>query len=134
MANPGLFTPVTPMIGKLQIHIQNFVDTYEFYIMPLPNCDVLLGIPWHYDHKVVIDTFAKTITIYHRGKTKTLKVSSKAESIPIVTASAISSIMKNHISAYLIFVKDKMHDTKGGTFTALEQKQSEFLFSVGLFF
>ena len=69
---------------------RNAVSGSGFYIMPLPNCDVLLGISWHYDHKVVIDTFAKTITISHRGKTKTFKVSSKAESVPIVSASAIS--------------------------------------------
>ena len=81
MANLELSTQVTPIIGKLRIHIQDFVDTEEFYIMPLPDCDVLLGIPWHYGHKVVIDTFAKTITITHRGKTKTLKVSSKAQSV-----------------------------------------------------
>ena len=29
---------------------------------------------------------------------------------------------------YLIFVKDKMHDSEDGTLTALEKKQSEFLF------
>ena len=67
MANPELLTLVTPIIGKLQIHIQDFVDTKEFYIMPLPDCDVLLGISC-YDHKAVIDTFGKTITISHRVK------------------------------------------------------------------
>ena len=94
MANPELSTPIVPVIGKLWIHIQDFVDIEEFYIMPLLDCDVLLGIPWHYDQKAVIDTFAKTITISHRGKTKTLKVSSKAESVPVVSALAIGSIMK----------------------------------------
>ena len=82
----------------------------------------------HYDHKAVIDTFAKTITISHRGKIKTLKVSSKGESIPVVLASAIGSIMKNHISVYLIFVKDKLNDSEGSPLTTLVKVQSKFLF------
>ena len=89
MANPELSTLITPIIDKLQIHIQDFVDTKELYITPLPDYHVLLGIPWHYDHKAMIDTFAKPITITHRGKTKALKVSSKADFVPLVSASAM---------------------------------------------
>ncbi|MCO5570686.1 hypothetical protein L7F22_024413 [Adiantum nelumboides] len=37
---------VTPIIGKVRLNIQSYVDVEEFYIMPLDGCDVLLGIPW----------------------------------------------------------------------------------------
>lgn len=56
MANPELSTPVTPIIGKLRMHIQDYVDTDDFYIMSLPGCDVLLGMPWHYDHFILRKT------------------------------------------------------------------------------
>ena len=82
----------------------------DFYIMPLPNCDVLMGIPWHYDKKALINVVEKTITITHKGKRKVLTVSTKGDLVPIVSASAITSIMKHHISTYLIFVKDNLPD------------------------
>ncbi|MCO5552711.1 hypothetical protein L7F22_006228 [Adiantum nelumboides] len=37
---------VTPITGKLHLHIQSYVDAEEIYIMPLDGCDVLLGFPW----------------------------------------------------------------------------------------
>ncbi|MCO5574795.1 hypothetical protein L7F22_028587 [Adiantum nelumboides] len=42
LACPGHSVPVTPILGKLRMHIQSYVDTEEFYIMPLEGCDVLL--------------------------------------------------------------------------------------------
>ncbi|MCO5609370.1 hypothetical protein L7F22_063596 [Adiantum nelumboides] len=42
MAAPGLEVAVTPMIGKLRLHIQGYVGHEEFFIMPLEGCDILL--------------------------------------------------------------------------------------------
>ena len=92
-------------------------------------CDVLLGMPWHYDHKAIIDTFEKTITITNKGKVKVLNVKTQGDSVPAVSASTISSIMKSHLSAYLIFVKEPQPVTEGST-SKLEKVQSEFYFSL----
>ncbi|MCO5611567.1 hypothetical protein L7F22_065820 [Adiantum nelumboides] len=43
MAAPGHEVAVTPLIGKLRLHIQGYVGHEEFFIMPLEGCDVLLG-------------------------------------------------------------------------------------------
>ena len=64
-------------------------------------------MPWHYDHKTFMDTHGKTSTITHRGRTKVRDVKMKEESIRVVSGSAISSIMKKHLSAYLIFFREK---------------------------
>ena len=37
---------VTPLIGKLRLHIQGYVDMEDFYISPLKHEDVILGAPW----------------------------------------------------------------------------------------
>ena len=37
---------VTPLIGKLCLHIQNYSDSEDFYISPLVHQDVILGMPW----------------------------------------------------------------------------------------
>ena len=51
--------------------------------MPLPDCDVLMAIPWHYDKKALIDVVEKTITIAHRGKKKVLKVLTKGDAVQL---------------------------------------------------
>ncbi|MCO5613406.1 hypothetical protein L7F22_067682 [Adiantum nelumboides] len=107
LACPGHSEPVTPILGKLRLHIQSYVDAKEIHIMPLlQDCDVLLGIPWCYKLNAVVDTFQKKITLVHRGKTHVLDVKLKGESVPVVSASAISSIIKNHLFGYLIFAKE----------------------------
>lgn len=116
MDNSKLSIPVIAIIGKLKMHTQDYMDTDDLYIMPSLGCDVLLGMPWHYDHKAIIDTFDKTVTVTHRGKTKVLNVKRQGDFIPIVSPSAISSIMKNHLSRYLIFVKQQEPMKEGFTF------------------
>ena len=37
---------VTPLIEKLQLHIQGYVNKEDFYISPLKHEDVILGAPW----------------------------------------------------------------------------------------
>ena len=50
--------------------------------MPLEGCDVLLGMPWIYRVHGVLDTFNKTVTLEHRGKTHVLNVKLKGELPP----------------------------------------------------
>ena len=47
----GQQVPVTPLIGKLRIHVQDYVDQEEFYVSPLSAEDVILGAPWF--HRMV---------------------------------------------------------------------------------
>lgn len=96
--------------------------------MPLPDCDVLMGMPWHFDHKAITITYEKNVTITHRGKTKELQVSTKGEFVSVVSASAISLGMKHHLSAYLVFVKNKEHVAKANNLSQLEKEQSDSLF------
>ncbi|MCO5588940.1 hypothetical protein L7F22_042902 [Adiantum nelumboides] len=105
LACPDHTEAMTPIIGKLRLHIQSYVDTEEFYIMPLDGCDVLLGIPWLFRVQGILDAYNKKITVQSRGKTLILDVKLKGESIPTVSASAISSVMKKHLSAYFVFAR-----------------------------
>ncbi|MCO5570662.1 hypothetical protein L7F22_024389 [Adiantum nelumboides] len=102
LACPGYSEAVTPIIG----HIQSYVDAKEFYVMNLDGCDVLLGIPWMFRVQGIMDAYNKKITIQHRGKTHILDVKLKGESIPTVLASVITSVIKKHLSAYLVFASD----------------------------
>ena len=42
----GQQVPVTLLIGKLRLHIQNYSDSEDFVISPLVHQDVILGMPW----------------------------------------------------------------------------------------
>ena len=37
---------VTPLIGKLQVQVQDYVDSEDFYVLPLNHANVLLVAPW----------------------------------------------------------------------------------------
>ena len=126
LACPGHTESVTPILGKLRLHIQSYVDAEEFYIMPLEGCDVLLGIPWMYRVHGVLDAYNKTVTLEHRGKTHVLNVKLKGESVPIVSASAITSVIKNHLSAYLIFARD-VKESNESNLSMLDRDRSAFL-------
>ena len=42
----GQEVPVTLVIGKLRLHINNYYDSEEFFVLPLQTQDVILGAPW----------------------------------------------------------------------------------------
>ncbi|MCO5577514.1 hypothetical protein L7F22_031345 [Adiantum nelumboides] len=42
----GQDASVTPLIGKLRLHIQGYVDKEDLFISPLKHEDVILGAPW----------------------------------------------------------------------------------------
>ncbi|MCO5612085.1 hypothetical protein L7F22_066347 [Adiantum nelumboides] len=126
MAAPGHEVAVTPLIGKLRLHIKGYMGHEEFYIMPLEGCDVLLGMPWFYNHKEVLDSFNKKITLEIKGRKVVLDVKLKGKSTPLVSASAVPRLMKQHISAYLIYVK-KRDKTESPNLSSLDVSRRAFL-------
>ncbi|MCO5578132.1 hypothetical protein L7F22_031970 [Adiantum nelumboides] len=126
LACPGHTEAVTPIIGKLRLHIQSYVDVEEFYIMPLDGCDVLLGIPWLFRVQGIMDAYNKKITVQSRGKTLIQDIKLKGESIPTVSASAITSVMKKHLSAYLVFARE-VSDCDESNLSVLDKERSMFL-------
>ncbi|MCO5560648.1 hypothetical protein L7F22_014265 [Adiantum nelumboides] len=126
MAAPGHEVAVTPLIGKLRLHIQGYVGHEEFYIMPLEGCDVLLGMPWFYNHKAVLDSFNKTVTLEIRGRKIVLDVKLKGKTVPLGSASAVPRLMKQHIFAYLIYVKER-DETESSNLSSLDVSRCAFL-------
>ncbi|MCO5584797.1 hypothetical protein L7F22_038729 [Adiantum nelumboides] len=94
--------------------------------MPLEGCDVLLGMPWFYNHKGVLDSFNKKVTLEIRGRKTVLDVKLKGESVPLVSASAVPTLMKQHISAYLIYIKEK-DKTESSNLSSFDVSRRAFL-------
>ena len=102
----GQKVPVTPLIGKLCIHVQGYVDQEDFFISPLQHQDVLLGMPWFHRMRAKLSLPDRVISFKHKDKEVSLKVDEKGHTIPIVSQIAIQKSIKFASFAYLIFVKD----------------------------
>ena len=59
----GQKVPITPLIGKLCIHVQGYVDREDFFISPLRHQDVLLGMPWFHKMRAKLSLPDRVISL-----------------------------------------------------------------------
>ncbi|MCO5579770.1 hypothetical protein L7F22_033632 [Adiantum nelumboides] len=99
---------VTPLIGKLRLHIQGYVDKEDFFISPLKQEDVILGDPW-FDHLAASIKFPeRKISFKFREKDMYINAQ-ESGTIPLVNDQAFDKSIKSFVSAYMIFVKDSLN-------------------------
>ncbi|MCO5598147.1 hypothetical protein L7F22_052239 [Adiantum nelumboides] len=97
--------------------------------MPLEGCDVLLGIPWYHKNSAVVDYRARKATLTtEKGISIVLDIKLKGESVPIVSASAISKLMKTSLFVYSIFLKE-VSDEDRTNMSTLDTERQDFLHS-----
>ena len=102
----GQQVPVTPLIGKLHLHIQNYLDSEDFFISPLVHQDVILGMPWFHRLYAKIQFPKKIVSFTHNGREISIKAQHKGNTIPIVTSDSAKKVIKKSLFAYMIHVKD----------------------------
>ncbi|MCO5574932.1 hypothetical protein L7F22_028727 [Adiantum nelumboides] len=100
---------VTPLIGKLRLHIQGYVDKKDFFISPLKHEDVILGAPWFDCLAASIKFPERKISFKLREKDMYINAQESGSSIPLVNDQAFDKSIKSSISAYMIFVKDSLN-------------------------
>ncbi|MCO5608596.1 hypothetical protein L7F22_062809 [Adiantum nelumboides] len=100
---------VTPLIGKLRLHIQGYVDKEDFFISPLKHEDVILGAPWFDRLAASIKFPERKISFKFREKDMYINAQESGSSIPLVNDQAFDKSIKSSISAYMIFVKDSLN-------------------------
>ena len=97
---------VTPLIGKLCIHMQAYMDSEEFYVSPLLHQDVILGAPWFHCMYAHLRFLDRVVKFTHLGKEFKIQARSSGNSIPLVSNDSVSKVMKRSLFAYMIYVKD----------------------------
>ena len=98
---------VTPLIGKLRVQIQSYVDHEEFSVSPLVvNQDVILGAPWFHRKSTILQFLERFSTFSHKDKKVVLQVNESGQTILMVNHVQIHKAIKSTVCAYLIFVKD----------------------------
>ncbi|MCO5608354.1 hypothetical protein L7F22_062562 [Adiantum nelumboides] len=106
----GQDASVTPLIGKLRLHIQGYVDKEDFFISPLKHEDVILGAPWFDRLAASIKFPERRISFKFRKKNMYIDAQESGNTIPLVHTHAFDKSIKSSISVYMIFVKDSLSD------------------------
>ena len=101
----GLEVPVTPLIGKLRLHVQEYTDNEEFIVSPLKNKDVILGAPWFHRMYAKLEYPSRDITITSRGRKIVIKTKAKGNTILIVSSDSTQKLIKSSLFAYMICVQ-----------------------------
>ncbi|MCO5582857.1 hypothetical protein L7F22_036758 [Adiantum nelumboides] len=101
---------VTPLIGKLRLHIQGYVDKEGFFTSPLKHEDVILGAPWFDRLAASIKFPERKISFKFRQKDMYIFAQESGSSIPLVNDQDFEKSIKSSIFAYMIFVKDSLSD------------------------
>ena len=97
----GLEVPVTPLIGKLRLHVQEYTDNEEFIVSPLGNKDVILGAPWFHRMYAKLEYPSRDITITSRGRKIVIKTKAKGNTIPIVSSNSSQKLIKSHLFLHI---------------------------------
>ncbi|MCO5568906.1 hypothetical protein L7F22_022608 [Adiantum nelumboides] len=106
----GQDASVTPLIEKLRLRIQGYIDKEDFFISPLKHEDVILGAPW-FDCLVASIKFPKRrISFKFREKNMYIDAQESGNTIPLVHTHAFDKSIKSSIFVYMIFVKDSLSD------------------------
>ncbi|MCO5574838.1 hypothetical protein L7F22_028631 [Adiantum nelumboides] len=111
---------VTPLIGKLRLHIQGYVDKEDFFISPLKHEDVILGAPWFDRLSASIKFPERKISFKFMEKDMYINAQESGSSIPLVNDQAFDKSRKSSIFAYMIFVKYSLNgvdETQGIEFS-----------------
>ncbi|MCO5560630.1 hypothetical protein L7F22_014246 [Adiantum nelumboides] len=106
----GQDASVTPLIGKLRLHIQGYVDKEDFFISPLKHEDVILGAPWFDRLAASIKFPERRISFNFREKNMYIDAQESGNTIPLVHTHAFDKSIKSSISVFMIFVKDSLSD------------------------
>ncbi|MCO5602952.1 hypothetical protein L7F22_057093 [Adiantum nelumboides] len=99
---------VTPLIGKLRLHIQGYVDKEDFFISPPKDEDVILGAPW-FDCMVASIKFPKRrVSFKFKEKDMYIVAQELGNTTPLVHTQAFDFSIKSSIFAYMTFVEDSL--------------------------
>ena len=97
---------VTPLIGKLRLHMQGYMDKEDFYISPLHHEDVIFGAPWFDCVKATMKFPEREVLFTIQGKVYALKCNEAGHTISVVDSSTFAKGIKSSISCYMVFVKE----------------------------
>ena len=119
----GQKVPVTPLIRKICIHVQGYVDREDLFISPLQHQDVLLGMPWFHRMIAKLSLPDRVISFQHDDQEVKLRVDEKGHTIPLVSHVSIHKAIKSAAFAYMVYVKDTSLNSSSSNLSNLSQDE-----------
>ena len=116
---------VTPLIGKVQLQVQGYVDSEDFHVLPLSHFNVLLGAPWFISLLATLSYLDRFIKLQHRGRDISIHVNERGHSIPLVSPEFFNKAIKKSIFACMIYVKDSMSNSVQKSLLIYHSSQEE---------
>ena len=83
--------PVIPMIGKLRVQVQGYVDSEDFYVSPLNHVNVLLGAPWFTRLLTILSYPNRVKNLEHRGRSISTHANEKGHSILLTSCEPVKA-------------------------------------------
>ncbi|MCO5605026.1 hypothetical protein L7F22_059203 [Adiantum nelumboides] len=123
----GLTTNCTPVHEKLNLQIGMYKDHESFLMAPIEGCDVILGMPWHYRIHPIPDFVEKTLTLPIEDKKIIVYADAGDWPFPLVSHISVKKEIKNCVSAYLIFAKEKDMSKESMSLSNEDNERTEFL-------
>ena len=117
---------MTPLIGELCIHVQDYVDQEEFYVSPLSAEDVVLGAPWFHRVAALLEFPSRVISFQFRNRDISIGTEDHGNTIPLVSHASLQKSMKKSLFAYLIFANEPL-SSKQSESNPNENELREFL-------
>ncbi|MCO5586288.1 hypothetical protein L7F22_040227 [Adiantum nelumboides] len=105
----GQNVSITPLIGKLRLHIQGYVDKEDFFISPLKHEDVILGTPLFDRLAASIKFPERKISFKFMKKDMYINAQESGSTILLVNDQVFDKSIKSSISVYMNFVKDSLN-------------------------
>ncbi|MCO5596769.1 hypothetical protein L7F22_050838 [Adiantum nelumboides] len=93
----------TPLIGKLRLHIQGYVDKEDFSISPLKREDVILGAPWFDRLAASIKFPERKISFKLKKKDMYINAQQSGSTIPFVNDQDFDKSIKSSICTTTIY-------------------------------
>ncbi|MCO5551719.1 hypothetical protein L7F22_005223 [Adiantum nelumboides] len=100
---------VTPLIGKLRLHIQGYEDKEEIFISPLKHEDVIPGAPWFDCMATSIKFPERKRSFKVRKKYMYINAQELGSTIPPVNGQAFDKSITSSIFVYITFFKDSLN-------------------------
>ncbi|MCO5603220.1 hypothetical protein L7F22_057367 [Adiantum nelumboides] len=108
----GQDVSITPLIGKLRLHIQGYVDKEGFFISPIKHEDVILGAPWFDRLAATIKFPERKISFKFKEKDMYISAQESSSIIPLVIDQAFDKSIKSYFATYMISIKDSLNSVE----------------------
>ncbi|MCO5552258.1 hypothetical protein L7F22_005770 [Adiantum nelumboides] len=102
----GQDASVTPLIGKLRLHIQGYVDKEDFFISPLKHEDVILGAPWFDRLAASIKFLERRISFKFREKDMYIDAQESCEVLQLCFIVSCSVCIPTCTQSYIVQLLD----------------------------